>query len=102
MGVLSVTWTTIIIVQLANINTYVSYIGTLTCIIGIVELLLVICLSIAGYIVATDVDEDDKIKGYEYRKLIEDAGALRNKEEDDDLQEMFDDVKDNFRTKFLL
>ena len=99
MGVLSGCWAGIIITQLVHSVHPDSGVGSITVLISVVELLLVVALSIATFIVDTDVDEDDQVQGYEHRKLIQDKAATsrwveKNMEENDNEDAEVDDEED--------
>merc|ERR1712166_298003 len=84
MSFLSMLWTVMIVVELIKVMQmqvqlqHPSIIGMFTILVGAVELLLVVALSIAGLIASTDINEDDVINGNEKMKLLHDIDETSN------------------------
>ena len=84
MSFLSMLWTVMIVVELIKVMQmqvqlqHPSIIGMFTILVGAVELLLVVALSIAGFIASTDINEDDVINGNEKMKLLHDIDETSN------------------------
>jgi hypothetical protein len=77
MSSLCLCWLSVVLYVLFEI-TKMNNIGRLSLLICMVEILLVVSLSIAGYIVSTDVDEDDNVSGIERLKLLHDTDGIMN------------------------
>ena len=67
---LSILWICVVIYELTRIGVVSSGMGHLVVVVGVLELVLIFVLAVASFIVSTDIEVDDKIKGYEKRKLI--------------------------------